>query len=217
MNHTTTSFSQNGEDIEILNHCNKIGPHATILSIGENDGITLSNSYLSISKGYKAVLVEPDPVSFEKMVTIHQGNKNVLCLNWAIYPTDDRNYAGTVLFYRSGTLLGKGDQSLVSTMVLSEVEKWKKSGVEFTTIKVPAFHVYSVILGGRYDVISIDVEGVDLEILTEIDLFESGTSMVCIETNSIPEREKIAIDYCAKFGLTNVKRFGAENLIISKP
>jgi DNA-binding XRE family transcriptional regulator len=127
------------------------------------------------------------------------------------------NYEGQVSFYRSGTLLGKGDQSLVSTTVLSEVEKWEKSGVKFTEIKVPAFHIYSVMCGGRFDVISIDVEGIDIEILTQINLAESATTMVCIETNSIPEREEIAKKYCASFGLTVVKKFGAENLIITKP
>jgi hypothetical protein len=64
----------------------------------------------------------------------------------------------------------------------------------------------------KFDFVTIDAEGMDYAILSQINLTECGCKMVCVEYNSI-DIDKY-IDYCSKFGMT-VKHVNPENLIMA--
>ena len=125
-------------------------------------------------------------------------------VNVAIAP-----YKGFIPFYESGTHLGGNDVSLVSTIVESEKQRWNKE--QFTEVQVPCTTVDDIINGRKFDFINIDIEGMDYEVLTQIDL--TDVKCVCVEYNGIEPQKYI--DYCTQYGLKEIHRNG-ENLIFAK-
>ena len=98
------NFSQNQEQEIILNYFgDKVG---TLLSIGENDGETLSNSRALILNGWSADLVEPAPLTYKKLNDLYITNDKVSTIECAIC-----DYTGLLSFWVSGEHLGKGDSA----------------------------------------------------------------------------------------------------------
>lgn len=198
------SYSQNGEDLFVLSYFK--GFKGTLLEIGANDGQTLSNSLLLIENGWKAHLVEPSSM-FDRLVALHGNNPNVTLHNYAIgglIPSE-------MTFYESEAHVpGGNDLALVSTLDFEETLRWRNNGVKFHERKV-AVKPYD--LKEQFDFISIDAEGYDWQILSQIDL--TGVSCLCIEWNSISAIQAQFYDYCASFGL-KLAHANNENLIFVK-
>jgi len=62
-----------------------------------------------------------------------------------------------------------------------------------------------------FDFITIDAEGMDYEILSQINLNEVGCKLICVEHNG-KDIEKFK-SYCQSFGMKEISRNG-ENLIM---
>jgi FkbM family methyltransferase len=187
-------YSQGNEENLILSYFKSF--KGSVLDIGANDGRTLSNSLKVIELGWSGVMVEPSKEAFFKLKELHRDNKNITCLNYAIAEIE-----GELEFHESGTHLNKGDSSLLSSLKMSETIKWRSS-TQFhkTTVKaIPFNKLLKLSPIKNFDLITIDVEGMDFEILTQIDLKKVGCKMLIVETNSI-ENQKF-IDYCAKYGM----------------
>lgn len=175
-------YSQYGEG-KVINHYFK-DFKGTLISLGENDGKTLSNVLGLIENGWKAHLVEPSKEAFSKLELLHKGNDKVNLYNYAV---SDCN--GETTFYHSGTHLNKGDTSLLSTIDFDETKRWV--GTEFIEEKVNVKTFESFINDTKlnlFDFISIDCEGVDFKILSQIDLTKYAVKMVCIEYNNKDEQ-----------------------------
>jgi len=173
-------YSQYGEG-KVINHYfnNKQG---VCVSLGENDGKTLSNVLGLIESGFIAYLVEPSEEAFSKLKELHKDNSNVKSFNFAIGSFD-----GETTFYHSGTHLNKGDISLLSTINKDELERWGNT-CEFTETKVPIkkWETFTELANIKdIDFISIDCEGVDFEILKQINFNKHNVKMVCVEYNNI--------------------------------
>jgi len=208
-------YSQSDEDLHIVNYFGEF--KGTLLSIGENDGKTLSNSLRLIELGWKAVLVEPSPLAFEKLKELHKHKKGVSLINCAIGNVD-----GECILHESGAhFLDKSDHALLSSIKTVE-QKWVEAGVEFNDVTVNQMtyntflkklneNSYRVI---PFDFITIDAEGVDVDILKQIDLKE--TKLLCIEWNSIEETKREILEYTSKFGMDNIIYESAENLLICR-
>lgn len=204
-------YSQSGEQRVILDY---FGAHrGTVLDIGANDGITLSNSRALVELGWSAVLVEPAAEAYRKLV-LNNANAffadRVKIVNAAITDKD-----GPLDFYSSGTHLKKGDTDLLSTTRPEELARWQKSGEVFTKTTVRGITFATLLQETglkRADFISIDCEGVDLIVLRQIDLTALGTRMVCVEVNR--SDEKPFVDHCAAHGLRPIMR-NYENLILA--
>jgi FkbM family methyltransferase len=200
----TPRYSQNLEQDYIVNYFGTKPHH--LLSVGENDGITFSNSrYLLEHLGWSGLLVEPSPTAFKKLNALYKDNDLVECLNVAI-----ANEKGRIDFYDMGEHVGKGDTSLLSTAVQSETSRWV--GTQFAKCKVKALTYADII--DTYDFITIDCEGLDLDVLKQIDL--KHTSLVCVEHNSVREIRNQIIDYCGKAGLTKKVYECMENVIMGR-
>lgn len=170
-------YSQNNES-EIIAKFFGPGYKGTFLSIGENDGITLSNVYDLTLTGWDGTCVEASPDAFRRLETLYLGLPHTL-IQAAV--TD---FNGEVTLYQSGEHLGKNDISLLSTIIPEEKKRWiKETWVEK---KVPAIN-FNTLMGiskvKTFDFISIDVEGAELDILVQIDLRSLGCRMLCVEFN----------------------------------
>ena len=195
-------YSQYNEQQHILGHFgDKVG---TFLSLGENDGETLSMVRALALQGWGGVCVEPAPTAFLKLSELYMDNENVHPTMVAICGTD-----GEVDFWDSGTHLGKGDSSLLSTTVLSEVTKWKgKAAFRRTTVDGMTFKTFIDACAQKgwptkFDFISIDCEGQDWYILQQMDLRELGCELLCIEANlhTDPQNAVRYPEYLAKQGM----------------
>ena len=65
-----------------------------------------------------------------------------------------------------------------------------------------------------FDFITIDAEGMDMEILKQIDLLD--TQLLCIEWNSKNEIKEEILEYTSKFGMNKIIYQSGENLLIAR-
>jgi len=180
-----------------------------MLEIGANDGITLSNSYDLIKLGWSATLVEPSSV-YSELEALHKGNSLVNTLNLAIGGA----HSEMTLFESGPHVLNGKDKALVSTLDFEETQRWATRGVTFTQRKVKVVPFSSIF--GQFDYISIDVEGLEWDILQQIDLNAVNCRLLCIEHNSKYELGKQFIQYCHRFGMILISS-NTENLIFARP
>jgi len=174
-----TSWSQQGEDLVIhfiFKWMLKVDKFS-YLDIGANHPFYLSNSYLFYKMGMTGVCVEPDP--------------NGATLLSRKRPKD------TVLNVGAGSAAGELDFFVMSSNTLSTFSKevahgyTQNANMGFPTIeRVERIRVMSVdeilekyFKSSKDYFISIDVEGLDYEILTAINFSKYRPAVVCIETN----------------------------------
>lgn len=179
-------YSQQGEQAIILNYFKEF--KGTFLDIGANDGVIFSNSHAIAMEGWGGVCVEPNKGAFERLQKTYTNNK-IQCLNYCI-----GNENKDVDFFIS-------DDSLISSVKESETEKWVKNcGIKFIKTTSQMITFASLLEKSEYkifDFITIDVEGLDYDILSQIDL--TNTKMICVEVN---EREKTNyLEYCNNFDM----------------
>jgi FkbM family methyltransferase len=207
-------YGQNKED-EIINDLivSKYGSDfkGTILDLGANDGITLSNSRYFIENGWKGVLIEAGKSPYQKLMTTVL--PNTIAINCAV-----GNQDGFLTFYESNNLLNSDDVGLVSSLVANETERWRKAGIGFTEYKVECFTWESFrnkfhLNSQNFDIISIDIEGMDYDVLIQMNLEELGCKVLCVEFNGLDMQKYV--DYANKYEMTLVYQ-NPENLIFLK-
>jgi len=173
-------FSQNLEEQWISDYFgDEVG---VLLDLGANDGITLSNSRAAILSGWDGVLVEADRTAFMRLYSVYRRwrHQGVECHNVAVCAHD-----GTLTLYESGEHLGHGDTGLLSTLVEAERDKWA-STTDFTPRQVEAVTFRSLLRRSEYanfDLVTMDIEGMDETVLTQMDLTSLGVRMLIIENN----------------------------------
>lgn len=196
-------YSQNKEEEVILNYFGFIP--GTLCSIGENDGVTFSNVKALIERGWKGILIEPSPKAYAKLKELYKEIKGVYTYQVAI-----GNHNGEAVLFESMSHLNRGDVGLLSTLVTDEMHRWR--GEVFNPIDVKIFRWKTFLNRVKYktfDFISIDAEGLDLDILKQIDLTE--TKMVCVEWNG--KNKQAFIDSCPGFRIIHEN---GENLIFAR-
>jgi FkbM family methyltransferase len=208
-----TQYSQGQEQEIIFNYLfpnNQTYSSGVFLDLGANDGITLSNTRGLYELGWSGVCVEPSPKAFQKLSELYNGIDKVQLVNVAVGNND-----GTATFYESGEHLKKGDIALLSTLKQEEIERWK--GTEQftpTTTEVKTFNsLLSVCNFTKFDFVSIDCEGVDYNILSQIDFNAINTKLVCVEFNQIAKEKYV--EYCSRFGMRLIFE-NFENLIFGR-
>lgn len=183
-----TYKSQNNEVEYILKYFGEyVG---TLLSIGEGDGVTFSNSYDLIEKGWRATLVEPIKANFDKIPTPDGVQK----FNFAI-----------------GTRTCIADFNIVEDGLLNSIymDNAARYGLAVQVLPIPMFTYEDALqqfTHKKFDFITIDAEGMDTAILLQIDL--SNVKYLCIEYGS---DEQLIKRYCK--GFRTLHRNG-ENLIL---
>lgn len=206
------NYSQNNEQQLIEKYFGE--RKGTLLDLGANDGKSLSNSFAAIQRGWDAVLVEPSKTAFRKLIELHATNAGVRCYNVAIGESD-----GEMDFYESGEHLGTGDTALISTLIPSEIDRWKGTKFDnFTQTKTEVktwetFYSELPFDGMQFNLVSIDCEGLDLYIMGRMNLSATGVEMIIVEFNG--KDEKKFTDIATAHGLKLYSKNG-ENLIFVK-
>lgn len=183
-----------------------------LLSIGENDGVTISNTHELIRNGWLGCLVEPSPIAFSKLKELYRDNHNVSLFNCAV--GDDNRDA---ILYDSGELLGRGDAALVSTCKKQELERWKPINMPFVEKEVQMLTFEKLLMLCPYkefDFINVDAEGYDMEIILQMDLAKLNCKCICAEHNSNHNVTAAIREHCRQFGLTKIICLNAENIIL---
>lgn len=198
-------YSQNNEEEIILNYFGDfIG---TFIDIGANDGVTLSNTCALSHLGWSGVLVEPSPKAFERLKKNYERMKG-----FYLYPFAIGEINGTTILHESGELLNQGDVALVSSIDENEIGRWTPANIQFTKTEVKVFR-WKTFLNRltikKFDFISIDIEGKDLDVLKQIDLSE--VKCICVEWNGKQKDEFMKV--CEGFRLIGEN---AENLIFAR-
>lgn len=198
-------YSQSNEEKIILDYFGDFT--GTLLDCGANDGVTLSNSRALIERGWSADLIEPSPTAYNKLTQLYTGNNKVATHDLAITEHD-----GDITLFESGEHLGKGDIGLLSSTVKAELMRWDKE--TFTPVKVKGLTFNSFLYIAKYrqyDFISIDAEGLDWQILRQIDL--TNVRCVCIEWNGNRTIRANVEAYCKGFNIIGMNN---ENLILAR-
>lgn len=209
-------FSQFGEQQLILSYFGSFT--GAFLSIGENDGETFSNVRALALAGWRGACIEPSPAAYARLAALYDQHPTIRTYNVAITTTD----CGNVPFWENETHLNAGDVGLLSTTIHSELAKWVKYGNKFREIRVPAMSFHSWLSWGgpskfepkRFDFITIDAEGADFSILTQINPVELGCRLLCVE---VGELDPAPFDiYLASFGM-RVRAVTTSNRFYSSP
>ena len=196
--------SQNNEAEVVINYFN--GKTGRLLSLGENDGFNLSNSYDLIQLGWAADLFEPIKGNADKIVKHHIDNPAVNVHNHGI-----ANSTGWFPFYVSGG-------SVIAVLDKKLLDNWNYEMQYQMTASFLSFkEAYDFLLNNnRHQYITIDCEGMDWDILQQMDLNELGCECICLEQGNSPENYKRMKEYCAKFGLTKELLYNFENVILAR-
>lgn len=179
------SYAQAGEDliIDFIARAMRID-EVTYLDIGAHHPVQFSNTYLFYKRGFRGVLVEPDP---ELMASIKRARPRDICVEAGVgvQPVADARFF--VMSTRTLNTFSEDEAKRYEAMGTHRIEK---------TISVPIVTVDSI-LAERFPhkeptLVSIDVEGLDFEVLSTLDLKRRRPPIICVETLQYSEtREEV--------------------------
>ena len=183
------SFSQSGED-QILRYLvyNVLQiPKPTYLDVGTNHPYMCNNTFYFYNRGSRGVCIEPD-IQFEPLI---------------------KKYRAGDVFLRAGVAAGNAKEAVMFAFpgehsgwnTFSEEEaisRQMESGIAYSKIaNVELVNINDVIqkyFNPHPTIISLDVEGLDLDILKSLDFIKFRPEVICVETITFSvtnEEEKI--------------------------
>jgi FkbM family methyltransferase len=178
-NQVCNSYSQAGEDA-ILNFlfADKKLSKINYLDIGTNLPDICNNTYLLYQKGSRGVCVEADKTLIKRIVSVRPEDK-VINAGVAV---SEKAEADFFIFNVNG----------LNTFDKAEVEKRQTSGIfkVVSVIKVPLISINSIIennFSTYPDFLSIDIEGLDLNVLKSLNFERFPIPVICVETCTFSE------------------------------
>ncbi len=179
--HSRISYSQNGEDLIIKDLFFRLQiQHPTYLDIGANEPFLISNTYLLYSKGSKGVCIEPNLYLYKKL---KRKRKKDTCIHAGI-AFDEKTEADFYLFPKGANGLGtfsKKEAEFWETTGNRNIGKYKVESVIKTAL-VSINEIMGTYFSPHPNFITIDVEGLDLEILQTIHFDKFKPEVFCVET-----------------------------------
>lgn len=173
------SFSQCGEDLIVKFIFDQLGiAKPTYLDIGAHDPYYISNTALLYLNGSRGINVEPDPVLFQKFITERKVDIN---LNVGV-----------------GEQEGEADFYIINVPTLNtfskeQAEAYNKEGnyeiVKVSKIKLTTLE--QILIDNCQnkfpDFLSLDAEGIDDLILSQLATLETKPIVICVETISFSD------------------------------
>jgi len=168
------SYSQCGEDIILSRVLKTIGVTKPFyIDIGTNDPVILNNTYLFYTSGASGICVEPNPLLARK---ISRKRPRDICVEAGIAAT-----RGNLEYF-----MFKNDA--LNTFSSDEAASAEKKGIRLIGKKSTPVITFGDLITKyrveRIDLLSLDVEGMDLEILRAIDFKAVRPKVICVEITS---------------------------------
>jgi FkbM family methyltransferase len=176
------SYSQCGEDLIIRYIFRSLGiSKPTYIDIGTNDPIKINNTYLFYKNGSRGILIEPNQALCP---LIKKKRSKDICLNIGVAIKNSET-TGDLYIMSSHTL---------STFSKEEAEKYVQFGSqkikEIAKVKlVPLNAIIKKYGNGTPNLISLDTEGLDLQILQSLNWDKYRPEVVCVETLTYTENQ----------------------------
>jgi FkbM family methyltransferase len=169
------SYSQSGEDLIIKYLFDSIGKkNPSYIDIGANDPVKGNNTYLFYQNGSKGICVEPD-ISLINDLNKKRSDDLVLNIGISSIKADFATFYYFDNHYSAWNTFSKSDAEIKSEQ--SGI-KYKKSKIELNTLN----NICDKYNFNEVDFLSVDVEGLDLEILKSIDFVKVSPDVICVET-----------------------------------
>lgn len=173
-------YSQHGQDkwvLETLFDKNKKG---VFVDIGAHDGITFSNTYLLEQRGWTGVVIEPNPIVYEKL------SKNRKCITVQGCIT---SVSGKAIF-RVITGYSEMLSGLITEYDARHLERInreiKSRGGDYRDIEVDCYNLVDVLQKhgiSHVDYLNIDIEGAEYRVLQSIDFNNIEIGVIGVENN----------------------------------
>lgn len=167
-----TSYAQCGEDV-LVDYVFRLRgiQKPSYLDIGANHPVLLSNTAIFYKRGCRGINIDANP---SLLPAFHKHRPADINLNVGIGSS-----SGVLPFFVI-------EDPTLSTFSEEEAKKMQKLGHQLkTTIQVPLKSVNDILVeycNGQFpDFLSLDVEGLDLDILRSIDYTRSRPKIICVE------------------------------------
>ena len=178
------------------------------VELGANDGVTQSNTkYFELFKNWKGVLIEPTINKYEDCKRNRNKRSHVVnaaCVSFS-------NQENTVNLVYSNLMT----TTLNTESDLTDLGAHLKRGRTFLEPKVSQFHFQArartlnsileeVNAPSRIDLLSLDVEGSEIEVLKGINHNQFRFSFICIECRDLPKMKEylLSLNYVLKTQLS---------------
>lgn len=164
--------SQYGED-EVLEDFFKGQDRGFLVDVGAADGEDNSNSWKLLQRpGWGGILIEPELSQFQILQKRYQGRENVKCIQMAVGASPTQQ----ILFC----------SKQVSTLLPSWRDRCiEVHGVPYTTQKVEVRTLTGIMdradAPAHFDFLSIDCEGMDMEVLQSLNFLWFSPRLICLE------------------------------------
>ena len=171
------SFAQQGEDLILYNLlCHDLQIQApSYLDIGAGDPALSNNTYALYLTGSRGVLVEPNPVLVRKLKAVRPGDVVVAC--------GVGLEAATAADYF--VIRGRWPLNTFSRETVAEYRRQSAADPVERVLRMPLIPINRLLddhFNGAPDLLSIDIEGLDLAVLRTMDFRAHRPAAICAET-----------------------------------
>jgi FkbM family methyltransferase len=174
------SYAQQGEDLVVQNLFTIMGiAKPTYLDVGAFDPVVHSNTYLMYLAGGHGVLVEPNPAKIDRLRGVRPRDVTLnIGVGLSAGPSTSDYY-----------VIGGPSQGLFNTFSKKDAELVERNsnGLHHIdkVLQLPLENINAIMqqhLGSAPNFLSIDTEGLDLDILKTMDFERYRPDVICVET-----------------------------------
>ena len=177
---SVTSYSQSGEDIIIKNLLENYfqKDKITYLDIGAYHPYNLSNTYIFYKNGSSGICIEPDNFLYE---FYKEKRPNDICINAGIGVNGNTEADFFIMSVKTLNTFSRDDAEYVQKEYGYNIQE---------VVKVKLLNINDIVLeyfNEPPDFVSLDVEGLDYEIIKTFDFNKCRPFVFCIETINFEE------------------------------
>lgn len=169
------TYAQHGEDLVLLNVFHLLGiEKPSYLDVGAHHPINISNTALLYARGSRGVNVEANPNLIE---AFRRSRPEDLNLNVGVATS-----AGKLSFYRIDEASGRNtfDKTIADAFIAANPSFSITDVIEIDTVTINTI-VKTHCSSAWPNLLSIDVEGLDYDILVQADFSSRGPDVICVE------------------------------------
>jgi len=175
-------YSQFGEDVIIAHLFAQLGiTKPNYLDIGANEPKFISNTYYFYERGSRGVLIEPNPYLFNRLQRVRPGDI-VLNMGVGLNETAEADFYVFPAYCNGMSTFSKLEATHWQEVGLKGVGKIKIEKVLKIKL-IPVNTIFNTYFSDKQlNLLSIDVEGLDLDILKSMDFEKYRPDVICVET-----------------------------------